>query len=332
MAGHDMIAIGGSAGAQDALTNILKSLPSHLPAALFVALHTSPESTGALPGILERSGNLPAGFPGLDDAIQYGRIYVAPPDRHLLVTANRVHGVSGPRENGFRPAVDPLFRSLAKTYGSRVVGVILSGALDDGTFGLMAVKQAGGTAIVQHPYEAALPSMPLSAIQNVEVDHILRSGDIGPLLIQAVGEGVEFPPLPQDPDPEDRDIFLNTVSPDQLHGDPSLFSCPECGGALWEFKEGNLSRFRCHTGHGFTSESLLSGQNSHLEHALWGALRVLQERAALHRQVACRTRDRGLAAVADRYLARAEEEEAKAQIIHQLLVPEGPALRIAPPA
>jgi two-component system chemotaxis response regulator CheB len=233
----------------------------------------------------------------------------------------------GPRENGFRPAIDPLFRSAAKAYGSRVVGLILSGALDDGTFGLMAIKQAGGTAVVQHPYEALVPSMPLSAIQNVEVDHIVRTTELAPLIIQTSMAGLKATPpsgreqqLIIDHDVAgERDITLDPKRPDAFTTPPSHFACPECGGSLWEVKEGNLERFRCHTGHGFTVEALLASQNGKLEGALWSAVRVLMERAALHRQIADRTVSRGMAAATQRHRDRAHVEEKNAQLIREML-------------
>lgn len=331
MPSQDMIAIGGSAGGMDALITVLKGLPSQLGAAVFVVLHVSPESAGVLPQILSRSGNLPADFPNGREPIEYGRVYVAPPDHHLLVVDNEVQAISGPRENGFRPAIDPLFRSVANAFGPRSVGIVLSGALDDGTFGLLAIKKAGGVAIVQHPYEARLSSMPLSAIQNVEVDHIVRCGEMAPILLQLVdGSKDTASPPPARPAKDDRDVFLNMVKPDELAGPPSLYSCPECGGTLWEFSESGLPRFRCHTGHGFTPDTLLSGQNGHLEHALWSAVRVLKERAALHRQIAARGRESGQVHLVERYLAKAEEEDAKAATIEQLIAPEGQMRRKTP--
>src|SRR5262245_28310684 len=172
MPGQDIVVIGGSAGGITALETVLAGLSREIPAALFVVVHTGPGSTGALPSMLRKVSRLPVEFPDSGQGFEQGQVYVAPPDNHLLLNDGQIQVLHGPRENGFRPAVDPLFRSAAASYGPRVVGVILSGALDDGTFGLLAIKKAGGTAIVQHPNEAAFPNMPLSAIQNVEVDHI----------------------------------------------------------------------------------------------------------------------------------------------------------------
>jgi two-component system chemotaxis response regulator CheB len=328
-----MIAIGGSAGALEPLTTLVKQLPRKIPAALFVVLHTSPESNGCLPQILERSGNLPARFPAPAEPIQHGQIYVAPPNQHLMVAQGDVVVVDGPRENGFRPAIDPLFRSLAQSYAGRAAGVILSGALDDGTFGLMAIKEAGGLAVVQHPYEALVPSMPLSAIQNVEVDHIVRSDEIARLLLHESGaSGTAWPAAAAaEPGSGDRDISLNSIPPDQLAGQPSHFTCPECGGSLWEIQQGQLSRYRCHTGHGFTPQTLLSEQNVQLETALWSAVRSLAERAALHRKLADQAEERQMMPIAESYRARAAEEDDNAAALRRLLAPHPAAAELPPP-
>jgi two-component system chemotaxis response regulator CheB len=329
-----MIAVGGSAGALEVLLSIVKRLPHRIPAAVFVVLHTSPQSNGCLPQILERSGSLPARYPGPAEKIEHGAIYVAPPNQHLIVAGDSVVSVDGPKENGFRPAVDPLFRSLARSYASRAVGVVLSGALDDGTFGLMSIKQEGGLAIVLHPYEALVPSMPLSAIQNVEVDHIVRGEEIAKLLTEAAGDGAAgllVRAAPAEPSQAERDISLAAVPPDELNGPPSHLTCPECGGTLWQIEQGHRFRFRCHTGHGFTPQALLFEQNAQLETALWSAVRTFQERAALHRQLSHKAEEREMTSVAETYQNKALEEEAKADTIRRLLVPH-PAEAELPPA
>jgi two-component system chemotaxis response regulator CheB len=323
---QDIVVIGGSAGALEALVNILTALPSRLEAAIFAVLHTAPQGGGALPQVLSRSTALPVDFAVDGSRVEKSRVYVAPPDHHVTLEDGVMSVHRGPRENGFRPAVDPLFRSAASAYNSRVVGVILSGALDDGTFGLLSVKQAGGTAIVQHPNEAFVPSMPLSAIQNVEVDYIVRTPEIASLLIQAAQQGLRAtsPVLPMKKPTEaegggQRDITQGPKQPDDFAAPPSTFVCPECGGSFWEMKEADLQRFRCHTGHGFTMETLLASQNGKLESALWSAVRVLMERAALHRQLADRTERHGMGMAAQRHRDRAHVEEQNAQSIRDML-------------
>src|SRR5688572_11570392 len=196
MATHDIIVIGGSAGAVEALTRLVAGLPADLPAAVFIAIHTTPTTPSLLPKILSRAGPLPAAHPRDGDGIERGRIYIPPPDHHLLLDEDRVRIVRGPKENGHRPALDPMFRTAAVRYGRRVVGVVITGMLDDGTAGLLAIKQRGGIAVVQNPNEALFPGMPLSAIQNVDVDHVLHLNEIPPLLARLAGEPVTEPPLP----------------------------------------------------------------------------------------------------------------------------------------
>jgi two-component system, chemotaxis family, protein-glutamate methylesterase/glutaminase len=182
MPGHDIVVVGASAGGVEALVDLARSVPPDLPAAMFVVLHVPSTGSSALPEILSRQGSLPAAHVKDGEPIELGRIYVAPPDHHLLLRTGHVHLARGPRENGHRPAVDPLFRSAAGEYATRVIGVVLSGALDDGTAGLVAVKGRGGLAVVQEPADALYPAMPGSAIEHVRVDHVLPAAAMGPLL------------------------------------------------------------------------------------------------------------------------------------------------------
>jgi two-component system chemotaxis response regulator CheB len=192
MLGHDIIVIGGSAGSISALVQLVQGFPPDLPAAVFVVVHTSPHFPSLLPEILQRSGSLPAVHAEDGASIEPGRIYVAPPDHHLLLKREYMGVVFGPKENRFRPAIDPLFRTAALAYGKRVVGIVLSGLLYDGTAGLIEIKQRGGMAIVQDPQEAALPSMPQSAIKHVAVDHILSSVDMARVLFELSHQPVQY--------------------------------------------------------------------------------------------------------------------------------------------
>jgi two-component system, chemotaxis family, protein-glutamate methylesterase/glutaminase len=191
MAGHDIIVVGASAGGVEALIRTVGGVPSDLPAALLVVLHMRPGKPSGLPDLLSRSGKLRASQAEHLQPIQHGHIYVAPSDRHLVIVSGRVHVTLGPRENGHRPAIDPLFRTAARSYGRRVVGIVLSGVLDDGTAGLAAVKRHGGLAIVQDPDDALFPSMPRSAMDHVAVDHVLPAKEIGALLAEVVGRPQE---------------------------------------------------------------------------------------------------------------------------------------------
>lgn len=319
--GRDIIVIGASAGGIQSLIELVRLLPRDLPAAVFVVIHMSRDNPGILPDILNRADGPPAGHAADKEPIRLARIYVAGPDRHLLIRPGLIRLTRGPQENGFRPAVDPLFRTAAQSYGQRVVGVVLSGSLDDGTHGLMIVKKQGGVAIAQDPHEAIIPSMPQSAIRNVEVDHILTVAEMAPLLVQLAQERV-IPgggAMTQEPQPDPAELQPGKLETGSIDRPPSTYTCPECGGALWEISEGNLLRFRCHVGHGYTADGLLLDQSRHLESALWAALRSLDETAALRRQMARRALQGNLLAMAQTYERQAEDAETRAALIRSVL-------------
>ena len=324
MAGHDVIVVGGSAGAIEALTTIISGLPDRFLATLLVVLHTSPVGNSKLADILARTSSLPIAIAQNGDLLKRGQIYVARPDYHLLVGQGELGVSHGPKENGFRPAIDPLFYSAARSYGRRVIGVLLSGALDDGTYGLQIVKEHGGIVVVQHPDDALVANMPLSAIQNVEVDHILKAINIPSLLVQLTDDSVstnETHSLPrQEKAVTSPTLQIAGAHSGQLNGPPTVLTCPECGGTLWENEDGKVLRFRCHTGHSFAAESLLGQQDGKLEAALWNAVRVLQERAILRRQLADRMTQQGAKQVATEYAKRAKAAEQDAATIRNLLV------------
>ncbi len=332
MSGHDIIVIGASAGGVETLNQIVRDLPSDLPAAVFIVLHLPSQSKSVLPSILNRSiqkgrGNttLQAVHPQDGEAIQHGRIYVAPPDYHLLIKNGYIRLARGPRENSHRPAVDPLFRTAARVYGQRVVGVVLSGTLDDGTAGLLAIKQQGGVAVVQDPDEALYSGMPRSAIENVDVDYILRVSDIPSKLRELAYRSVEMEESSVSSEIEmEADIAeleLEAMQDFDRPGKPSGFGCPECGGSLWELQEGSLIRFRCRTGHAYSIGSLLAEQSEALEMALWMALRALEEKAALLGRLADRSRDRQPLS-ARRFAEQAQVAQQRAALIRQLLLKE----------
>jgi len=320
--GHDVIAVGASAGGVEALRTIVADLPADLPAAIFVVLHVPAVAFSVLPAILERAGDLPAGHAEDGAEIERGRIYVAPPDHHVLIQPGFVQVNRGPKENGYRPAIDPMFRTAARAYGSRVVGVILSGVLDDGTAGLAAVKSHGGRAIVQDPEDALYPMMPQSALEAAEPDLVLPATEIARELTRLAHEPVPATMQPAgDPLLEvDQYIEVDRGSSDQPQaGSPSGFVCPDCGGALWESEEeSGLLRFRCRTGHGYSVETLLAGQSDTVEAAMWAALRSLEERGAMARRMAARFRRRGSRASAARF-----EAQANAAVQQAVLIREG---------
>jgi two-component system, chemotaxis family, protein-glutamate methylesterase/glutaminase len=326
MPGHDIIVIGSSAGGVDALTKLVNQLPANLPASIFTVLHIPARSPSFLPDILSRSGPLPAIHPADGEEITHGHIYIAPPDQHLLIERGYVRIIRGPRENRHRPAIDPTFRSAALAYGPRVVGVILTGALGDGTAGLLAIKQCGGIAVVQDPHDALYPSMPLNALANVQVDHMVPLALIGPLLMRLVSKQVEEKEVYPLSGELKKEMVLAEMNPDissisnsSRAGTPSAFSCPECGGVLWELQNGDLLHFRCRVGHAFSVESVLDAQSEQLEAALWMALKTLEEHASLSNRMAMSMRARGQEQLAKNFEEKKLQAEQSALVIQQIL-------------
>jgi two-component system chemotaxis response regulator CheB len=327
--GHDIIVIGASAGGVEALMNLVRALPPDLPAAVCIVLHLPAQSPSMLPNILARAGALPVAQARDRAPIEHGQIYVAPPDHHLLVERGHLRIVHGPRENRHRPAVDPLFRSAARAYGPRVLGVILTGTLDDGTAGLQAIKQRGGLAIVQDPEDALYPGMPRSAIEHVAVDYILPLAEIAPLLVRLAHQPVDEQAAPAVSKEMAQEIKVAQMDMDMMTSDdhpgaPSAFSCPECGGVLWELRDGDLVRFRCRTGHAYSPESVLAGQADVLEEALWVALKTLEEHASLSRRLGHQARERGHQRIAARFDERVHDAEQRIALIRQVLIDDQP--------
>ena len=306
---------------------LVGGLPADLPAAVFVVLHVPAHGSSVMPQILSRAGALPAAHAVDGEEIRAGRIYVAPPNYHVLVKAGRVRGVRGPSENGHSPAADPLFRTAARDYGRRVVGVVLSGTLDDGTAGLQAVKERDGVAVVQDPETALFPGMPRSAMENVDVDHVLPLAEIAPLLERLARLPVEEKggtPMSEEMEMETdiAEVDEALTLRDERPGVPSPFSCPECGGVLLELNDEKLFRFRCRTGHAYSPDSLLSEQHEALEEALWTALRALEESGVLARRLTERARGRGHKLAAAQFERQSHDADARAAIVRQALLNE----------
>ncbi len=318
----DIVVIGASAGGIEALRVLIGGLPADLQASLFVVVHTSPEAPSMLADILNRCGKLQALTPRDGERIQPGTIYVAPPDRHLLVEPNRVRVTRGPKENRFRPAVDPLFRSAAQTYGPRVVGIILTGYLDDGTAGLWTVKQLGGTAIVQDPADAIVPFMPLNAMTHVKVDYSLPVEEIAPLLVRLTTEAAAEEGAFQLP--KEVEIEVNIAKEQKAIdagvlqlGEPSNYACPECHGVLLQMKEGPLFRFRCHTGHAYSVESLLADITEKMDDALWNSIRAFEEGELFMRHMAEHLGHHESSYSAASFLKRADDTKRRAHLMRQ---------------
>lgn len=277
--------IGASAGGMAALTKILASLSPDFPAAVFVVQHMAADVTGdVLVRALAKSCALECGHAIDGESIVAGRVYVAPPDHHLLLSKNRVIVSKGARENRSRPGIDPLFRSAAVAFSSRVIGVILTGYLDDGTAGLIAIHRCGGICVVQDPGDAEYPDMPQNALNNAKVDHCVPLAALGPLLSKLVGMRIgKALPVPEDVALEAKiaERVLSDVAAVNELGQQVPFNCPDCGGVLWEMKKGDVLRYRCHTGHAFTAKVLMAEQTRKIEQTLWIALRMFEERKNL---------------------------------------------------
>jgi two-component system, chemotaxis family, protein-glutamate methylesterase/glutaminase len=310
-----VVGVGASAGGVDALTKLVGNLPAGLPAAVCVVLHVPATGRSLLAPILARHTELDVEVAADGEPVRAGCVYVAPPDRHLTVDDGVLRLGRGPKENGVRPAVDPMLRSLAAAYGARAVAVVLSGALGDGSTGAVAVRQAGGMVLVQDPDDATVPSMPESALRAIgEADAVLPAVALGPALADlAAGE------------PAMREHVAVTAGgnpyaegPARPAGPPAPFTCPECNGPLWEVEEGDAVRYQCRVGHAFSEDSLLVEQGGAVEAALWSALEALDERAEFLRRLAARhaaERPR----LRDRYEGAAADAQDRAELIRRAL-------------
>jgi two-component system chemotaxis response regulator CheB len=283
--GRDIIVIGTSAGGLEALDDLIGQFPTDIPAAIIIIQHMSPENTGA--ALLHRLGKYKAfqcELAASQEKFVEGRIYIAPSDYHLLLRKGHFLVTKGARENRYRPAIDPLFRSAAVAYGSRVVGVILTGMLDDGTAGLTAIRKCGGVTVVQDPRSAAYPEMPQNALNNLKVDHCVPLSEMGALLDNLARERPgESKPTPEDIKVEARiaERVLSDVEQVSGLGAQVPYNCPNCGGVLWQMDVSGTHRYRCHTGHSFTSAALLTSQTERIEETLWVSLRMFEERKNL---------------------------------------------------
>ncbi|OBK74892.1 chemotaxis protein CheB [Mycobacterium sp. 1274761.0] len=319
-----VVAVGASAGGVEALTNLVGNLPTDLPYAALVALHMPPGAPSVLAKIIDRAGPLPAVAAEDGMTLEAGHIYVAVPDRHLLVHDDRVALSEGPTENGHRPAINALFRSVALNFGPRGLGVLLSGVLDDGVRGAADIKARGGTTVVQTPDDALFPAMPINALRAGVVDHQAPAVDIGPLLKDLSQRVIEDRDMEPDTtmELENRIAMARRFSPqftaDEL-GPPSGYTCPDCNGSLTIISDQN---YRCRVGHAWTADALLSARDDEIDTALWTAVRSLREKADLSRRLA---HDVGPGELASRYVALAEEAENAVALLGERLAENSPA-------
>jgi two-component system chemotaxis response regulator CheB len=320
---RDIVVIGASLGGVEALKQVVSNLPPELAAFVAIVLHMG-ANRSLMPELLSAAGPHLVEHAKNGDIIRPGRLVVAPPDHHLLFRGEQLQLSRGPKEHHTRPAIDPLFRSAALEHGPRVIGVVLTGNLDDGTAGLQAIKQARGLAVVQDPQTADAPSMPLSAMQYVDVDHCVPLQRIGSVLTELIGQTAPAPIVTL-PELELEQASLrgkvNMMEELEAIGSPAALTCPECRGALWELKDARPPRFRCHTGHAFTLRTLEHSMNESKEDALWTAARALEQRAALGRRVANELRDWDPRAAANED-SRAAADEAHATQLRQLIEKE----------
>lgn len=304
--------------------DLVANLPADFPAAVCLTTHIPPYTPSHLPEILGRSGLLPVVHAQDGEPIQPGRIYCAVPDHHLLLQDECLGVKKGPKENRVRPAVDTLFRSAAYSAGPGVIGVVLSGMLDDGTSGLWTIKQFGGIAIVQDPEDAEHSSMPASALNQVEVDHTVRGQDLGDLLVQLVAEplpyaaGVDIDPATQHRVKTEVKIALSDHAFRKgvmEFGKVTPQTCPECGGVLVQIKEGGFTRYRCHTGHAYTGDTLLVGVTEHVEETLWRTMRTMEEAVMLLENTGREFAQAGDQRLAEAYKRKARDLEERSVLI-----------------
>lgn len=324
MVTRDIVVVGASAGGVDALQDFTASLPPDLAAAIFVVLHLPGNYVSELPSILSRFGPLPAALAIEGERIEPGRIYVANPNFHLLVGAGFVSVTRGPRVNRSRPAIDLLFQSASSSYGPRVVGILLSGMMDDGTRGLASIKRHGGYAITQDPEEASFASMPQSAIDAVAVDRIMPVAEIGPFLHELTTEPLKgSPPVTEQPGsnggsvPEGNGNTSSEISP---------FTCPDCSGTLWSMEEGSIVHYQCRVGHAYSPTNLLAAQVDQVEALLWASLRAMEEREAIYRMIINRTTEHGVATIQARIEDKIKTNRRHAELLRKILLDEEGAL------
>ncbi len=322
MEGRDIIVIGGSAGAVEAVAALVRALPPELPAALCIVIHFPATASSALPSILNRARTLPARPACSGEPLVPGTIYAAPPNCHLTIQDGQLRVFRGPKENGHRPAIDPLFRTAAASGGARVIGVLLSGNGNDGTLGLTRIKEWGGVTVAQEPVDAQYPRMPASAIQHGVVDYVAAAGELPELLVRLVGRPAdETKEVIMEPDIDETPAEHAVAIEDRRTqpGTPSTQTCPECHGTLWEDQDGGVTYFRCRIGHAFTAESLVGIQAEELEAALWTALRALEEHAALVRRMAVRASAQQHPRSSSAFTEQALDAEHHAAVIRNVL-------------
>lgn len=308
MQSSDIIVVGGSAGALSILQQIVKNLPENFPAPICVVLHVSPDGPSLVAEIVNRAGPLFAAFAKDEERMVPSRIYIAPPDQHLLVYDGRLHLTRDARENRSRPAIDPLFRSAARWYGRRVIAILLSGVHDDGVQGLQIVSQRGGTVVVLKPDDASFPQMPENAIRFDHPNYILSASDIAQKIQELIANS------------QSGTEMVSNKEVNEQHESASGYICPDCGGALFESGNLDLPHFTCRIGHAYTLNALLAGEDDALETALWAAVRALQENAELKERTAAMLERNGKSSNAARIREDAKAQRDQAKLLRTRIV------------
>ncbi len=321
-----IIVIGASQGGIQALSTLVSSFPSNLPATIFIVLHSSPDYKSHLDEVLSTKGALPVIQPQNGEKIKTGTIYVAPSNRHLVVKYDHVNLPFGPHENRSRPSIDVLFRSAAAYHTSRVIAVLLTGYLDDGVSGLSAVKRCGGKIIVQDPNDAEVPDLPKNAIRSMEIDHILPLKEIAAQLIDIVHQPFGDPVAVPEEIMADIKVSEHTVPGlERMNklGTITPYTCPDCGGTLWDAKNEPAGRLVCHTGHSFTIDSFLKGQAEVIEDSLWAAIRFFDERIKILENLAEKDHEKLHLQSTQNYRKKIKELKYHMQILRDFVVSGG---------
>lgn len=315
-----IIVIGASAGGFEAFKRIIGGLPADFAVPIFIVWHMSPDVRGILPQVLNRVNAIPAAHAYDKEEIRQGRIYVAPPDYHLLIEDGKVRVTRGPKENRFRPAVDPLFRSAAYAYGPRVIGIILSGALDDGTAGLWTVKHYGGTTIVQDPMEAEVPSMPENAMREVKIDYCAGVSEMPAILVRLAKEPMTQNAVAMKDEQTKREIQIaaeeRALEKGILQfGELSPYTCPECHGVLSRLTNENIIRYRCHTGHAYSADTLMAAITEKIEDGLYSAIRGMDESIMLLNHLGDHYAEANQPKLAAVYFKKAKEAQERSELV-----------------
>ncbi len=322
MANRDVVAIGTSAGGVEALLHLVEHLPKTFPASVLITIHLPSHGRSVLDEILTRTGPLSAQFAKDGEVLRKGRIYIAPPDRHLLLDGDRLSLGIGPRENNARPAIDPMLRSAAVCCCARTIGVVLTGTLGDGASGMWALHQCGGITVVQDPNDAAFSEMPLTVINRAKPDYVVKLSALPTLLETLVDQPAGHPALVRHSLKYEVEIArtgLTTMESMDHLGQRSVLACPDCGGVTWEIDEGDIKRFRCHVGHTYTDETMSLALDENLRRALASAQRALEERVALARKLEKQAVDSGHRLLAETWADKAREYDRDLKVVRRAI-------------